>query len=199
MAIVNDTEEITKSINNKCYSNGIFIDLAKAFDTVKHSILLSKLSNYGLRGTPLKIINSYLPNRMQYVAIKETQSSMLPIKCGVPQGSILGPLLFLIYIDDIQSSSKFLKFVHFADDTNVFLSSPNLIYRLVQSINSELALLSDWFKANKLSLNVAKTNYLFFGSKRPVKENMFQNLPGWNRNLLIDNHEIFRCRNRFPT
>jgi len=143
MAIVNVTEEITKSIDSKCFSIGVFIDLAKAFDTVNHSILLLKLSNYRLRGTPLNLINSYLTSKMQYVAIKEAQSSVLPIECGIPQGSILGPLFFLIFIDDIQSSSKYLNFMLFAYDTNVFLSSPKFLL-LVQSINNELALLSDW-------------------------------------------------------
>jgi len=149
---------------------------------VNHSILLSKLSNYGLRGTSLKIIISYLTNRMQCVPIKEAQSSMLPVKCEVPQGSILGPLLYLIYIDDIQSSSNILKFVLFADDTIVFLSSPNFL-SLVQSINNEPALLSDWFKANKLSPNVAKTKYLLFGSKKLVREDT-------NFNIILDGTAI---------
>ena len=165
MAIANVAEEISKSIDNKTFSIGVFIDLAKAFDTVNHAILISKLSNYGVRGLPLSLLKNYLSNRMQFVSIKDAQSSTLPIECGVPQGSILGPLLFLIYIDDIISSSKLLKFVLFADDTNVFMSSPNFL-SLVQSFNTELALLSDWFKANKLSLNLLKTTYLIFGNRK---------------------------------
>ena len=174
MAIVNVIDDITESIDKKLYSIGVFIDLAKAFDTVNHSILLQKLSNYGIRGLPYSLIKNYLTNRKQFVSINGTFSSILPITCGVPQGSILGPLLFLIYIDYINQCSKLLKFVLFADDTNVFMSSPNF-FTLIESLNKELTLLSDWFKSNKLSLNLAKTTYLIFG-KRKINANYNPNL-----------------------
>ena len=120
MAVINMLEKITKALDEKLYTIGIFIDLSKAFDTVNHQILLSKLSHYGIRGVALDWFNSYLCNRFQYVAINHVVSSRQKIFCGVPHGSILGPILFLLYINDITASSSLLQFVLFADDTNLF-------------------------------------------------------------------------------
>jgi hypothetical protein len=165
MAIIDMCDKISESIDNGACSAGIFIDLSKAFDTVNHSILVSKLEHYGIRGIAKNWFVSYLSSRYQYVSIEDADSEKALINCGVPQGSILGPLLFLIYINDITNCAKFLKFILFADDTNLFYSAKNLI-ELESTINSELASLADWFGANKLSLNIDKTSYMLFGSKK---------------------------------
>ena len=137
------------------------MDLSKAFDTINHDILLYKLRNYGIRGTALSWFKSYLSNRQQYVFIDNNKSSMLNIRCGVPQGSILGPLLFLIYINDIMKSSSLISFILFADDTNILYSHKHLP-ELINTLNTELINVSSWFKCNKLSLNIAKTNFIHF-------------------------------------
>jgi hypothetical protein len=112
----------------------------------------------------LKWFQNYLFDRKQYVFLNGASSTFKNIVCGVPQGSILGPLLFIIYINDIVSCSHLLTFIVFADDTNLFYSNSNLL-QLQIIVNTELSKLSVWFRANKLSLNVAKTNFMFFGYK----------------------------------
>lgn len=160
-ALMELVEEITDNFEQKKKVVGIFIDLQKAFDTVNHEILLTKLEHYGLRGTALNWITSYLNNRKQYVDIDGTKSDQSIIKCGVPQGSVLGPKLFLIYINDIGNVSDFLKFILFADDTTILCSHEN-IFRLIEILNIELEKLYHWFSANKLTLNIKKTNYILF-------------------------------------
>jgi len=134
---------------------GIFIDLSKAFDTLDHDILLKKLEFYGIRGLSNDLLKSYLTNRKQYVIYNNQKSNLEDIKLGVPQGSILGPLLFLLYVNNMTNISQYLMFLLFADDTNLIYSNANL-EELFRVINSELEKLSDWFKANRLSLNVKK-------------------------------------------
>ena len=187
MALIDTTDKISQAIDNRLYSAGIFIDLSKAFDTVDHLILLSKLEHYGIRGMPLEWFQNYLSSRQQFVSINGESSNKLSITCGVPQWSILGPLLFLIYINDIASSSKFLQFILFADDTNLFMSSNNL-EDLQQKLISELAGLSCWFKANKLSLNLDKTSYMLFSGKG-------NRVPVANFSLHMDNTIIKRVEN----
>ena len=120
-----------------------------------------KLHHYGIRGQSLNWFKSYLHQRQQYVTIHEQTSQYKHIKYGVPQGSILGPLLFIIYINDLENSSKTLHKVIFADDTNLFLSHKNKS-ELQELLNKELHNVDHWFKANKLSLNISKTNYIVF-------------------------------------
>jgi len=165
LAILEMVERITDAIDSNKFSVGIFIDLSKAFDTINHKILLNKLEFYGIRGTALSWFTSYLSNRQQYVLFNGTASPRLPVTCGVPQGSILGPILFLLYINDIVKVSPLLHFILFADDTNIFMSHRDLP-TLIRTLNVELKLLSTWFIANKLSLNVDKTHFIIFRGTR---------------------------------
>ncbi len=162
-ALISMTESIRSTLDCKKFGCGVFIDLQKAFDTVNHQILLSKLEHYGIRGCALDWFKSYLFQRKQYVSINGQNSSLLTVNCGVPQGSVLGPLLFLIYINDLPLASTKLKFYLFADDTNIYLEDGNLTH-LVKTVNKELKFVMKWLNANKLSLNIEKTNFILFHS-----------------------------------
>ena len=160
-AILALVEKITDAWETGDIIIGVFLDLKKAFDTVPHDILLKKLHAYGIRGKALELLKSYLTHRSQYVIYDGKQSSTLPINCGVPQGSILGPLLFIITMNDIGNVSRFLYSILYADDTCVLLNG-NDYAKLIKFLNSQLEELSVWLKANKLSLNVQKTYYMVF-------------------------------------
>ena len=166
MAIMELVENITTAMDNGKFTIGVFIDLKKAFDTVDHSILVTKLDHYGIRGVAKQWLSSYLENRKQYVCFNGTDSGFLPITCGVPQGSILGPTLFLLYVNDLCNVSTRLTSILFADDASCFIEGTDLADMCVQ-LPSEMNKLSTWFKTNRLSLNVSKTNCMIFG--RPDK------------------------------
>ena len=159
-ALISMTETIKSTSDNGRYGCGVFIDLQKAFDTVNHSILLKKLEHYGIRGTALKWFTSCLIDRQQYVSVNGHCSNYLNITCGVPQGSVLGPLLFLIYINDLPNSTKVVTFYLFADDTNIYFESSDLIL-LQKTISKHLKRVKKWLDANKLALNIGKARTLW--------------------------------------
>ena len=148
-------------MGKRLFSCGVFIDLKRAFDTVDHKILLHKLDHYGFRGVINKWFSSYLEGRTQTTQIGSFISKRKNTTCGVPQGSVLGPLLFLIYVNDIQESSDKLKFFLFADDTNAVYADKNL-KSLESTVNQELCKLFDWLTANKLTLNIKKNKFCHF-------------------------------------
>ena len=143
----------------------LFLDLSKAFDTLDHSILLNKLSHYGVPNANLKWFDNYLSNRKQYVEIDGVKSQVKNVSMGVPQGSILGPLLFIIYMNDISTASKIFNVILYADDTSLasVLNAFNLGREPISThINQELDKINTWLMSNKLSLNVEKTKYMIF-------------------------------------
>ena len=166
-AIANIHDQILKNIDHNCYSCGLFLDLSKAFDTVDHQILLQKMhSHYGIRGKAFDIFQSFLTNRYQYVKILQCKSSRQKVSCGVPQGSSLGPILFLMYINDLPLASQFDTTL-FADDTFLLLSDSSIL-NLERRVNEQLENIDKWFCINKLSLNYSKTNFMIF-NKHPHK------------------------------
>ena len=153
-------DKIITIMDNNNIPISIFIDMSKAFDTIDHNILLAKLKHYGLDGIPLNLCKCYLTNRTQYVDINSTKSNILPITTGVPQGSILGPLLFIIYVNDLSNSSQVFDFISYADDTTLLSTLGNL--NTTAQLNVELANVNEWLEINKLSLNKDKCKYMVF-------------------------------------
>ena len=164
-AIISFTEHIRSLLDKGDYVCGIFVDLEKAFDTVHHDILCEKLKFYGLRGNINTLIKSYLSDRKQFVSINGYDSEIKDVTCGVPQGSSLGPLLFLLYINDLRLCLSETGCGHFADDTFIVFNSKKT--KTIETvINYELKKVSKWLRLNKLSLNAAKTEVIFFRSSR---------------------------------
>ncbi len=175
LAALELVDRITLDMDKMNTPISIFLDLSKAFDTLNHSILLDKLQYYGIIGTSFDLMKSYLTNRQQFVEMDNTESDMLPLNTGVPQGSILGPLLFLIYINDIAKASNLFQFVIYADDTNLNTSIEIVAKRnrrgsVNDILNKELTNVSDWLKCNMLSLNASKSKYMIF--HKPQKKIM---------------------------
>ena len=147
----------------------LFLDFRKAFDCVNHEILLSKFNTYGVRGIALDWLSSYLTNREQYVSINNVDSNLRVIQCGVPQGSILGLLLFLIFINDITKCFNQFKYIFYADDSTLSSYVPgDNVLDSVELINSELKRLDRWLKSNKISINADKTKYMLFSYNKNV-------------------------------
>ena len=169
MALIASLDKVINALEKQETTLGVFLDFSKAFDTVNHTILLQKLEYYGVRGVSNKWVNSYLTGRKQFCTYGNSQSEMKNIVCGVPQGSILGPLLFLIYINDLGSISDDIRLIMFADDSNMFLSGKNLREIEIRA-NSALEQIKKWLQVNRLSLNIDKTNYMIFTTKARKKE-----------------------------
>jgi hypothetical protein len=163
-AIIDLIENIQTALASGKIPISIFIDLSKAFDTINHAILLNKLKHYGIRGIAYNWISNYLSNRKQYVHCNGVKSELCEIICGVPQGSILGPILFLIYINDLVSVSEKIKFILFADDTNIFYAD-NDMKNIKINLQTELEKVVNWFNENKLTVNISKTQYMIFKVK----------------------------------
>ena len=174
-AMLSIMQKIHNAIKDDNIAIGIFVDLQKAFDTVNHSILLEKLKYYGISGNINTWFRSYLCNRKQYVAIGGQSSKYTTLEHGVPQGSVLGPLLFLLYINDLHECIKFSKAFHFADDTNLLYIPPKRSRNrnIVRKLNIDLKSLNNWLLANKISLNSTKTELIIFRQKnksiQPIK------------------------------
>ena len=167
-ALIHMTEAIRSALDSGQVTCGIFVDSQKAFDTVNHEILLKKLEHYGFRGAINDWFRSYLTDRQQKVVINGFESANRTMNHGVPQGSVLGPILFLIYINDLHKCIKYSTTYHFADDTNLLNISKD--YKTLQRrVNYDLFSLHKWLTANKISLNDGKTELIFFrkGGKAP--------------------------------
>ena len=158
-------------MNNHTIPTNFYIDLSKAFDSLQHDILLEKLAHYGLTNKAIALLKSYLSNRKQYVQLSDVRSSVRPISVGVPQGSILGPLLFNIFINDIVKSSTKFNFILYADDTTLNSTLDSFGQDAVEiqnTIVSELQNIFKWLDVNRLCLNVAKSKFMLF--HMPQKE-----------------------------
>ena len=164
-ALINITKNIRKALDDGNIGCGVFVDLPKVFDTVDHQILLATLNHYGICGVSHDWFKSYLSYRSQYVSINEYESGLAAITCGVTQASVLGSLLFLLYINNLNQAIKLCKVHHFANDTNLLCLS-NSTKKLNKLVNADLKHLVNWLNANKISLNVKKTEMVIHKSKQ---------------------------------
>ena len=171
MALIHLVDKIISAQEKGDFVCSIFLDFSKAFDTIDHSILLAKLHKYGIHMDAHKWLTNYISHRTQFVCIKGCFSNKAQLHCGVPQGSILGPLLFLIYINDLCNISKIFSPIMFADDTTLVLSNSNF-ESLIRDANNGLGAFVKWFKINKLSLNIKKSNFIIFSGKKVYNKDL---------------------------
>ena len=164
LALTDIIDTIKQNIDNNEFTVGIFLDLTKAFDTVDHCILLEKLKHYGIRGNAHSLLKSYLRNRSMYTTINDVKSDLCQIDFGVPQGSVLGPLLFTSYINDIMHCIPKKHSRLFADDTGIFTHGRDFIMLKDQSI-SKYRILFNWCLDNRLTINLSKTCFIIFRTK----------------------------------
>ena len=180
--------EITKQIKNACdkglYTCSVYLDLQKSFDTVNQNILLAKLKHYDIKGTSYDWFKSVIYDRIQYISIDLKESSTKIISHRVLQGSVLGPKLVIIFINDLNNSVKNSKVYHYADDTNLLLTKKSL-KKINKQVNQDLALICRWLRANKTSLNTSKTEIIIF---RPKQKQMTKHL-----NFRISGQKINTC------
>lgn len=174
-ALLHQKEIILDSLEKKLTTLGIFLDFSKAFDCINHAILLDKLYSYGFRGVPYSLLKSYLQFRRQYVSINGHESSLLDISCGVPQGSILGPLLFIFYINDIITIDAEVDFIIYADDTAMIISGTNP-ETIITKTNNVLRKLRLWCEKNSLRLNTDKSKAVIFQLHSSTRLNLYRPL-----------------------
>ena len=177
LALIDVTNGIQEACDNGQYERGIYVDFKKAFDTINHNIVLDKWAHYGVRGLENNWFKTCLSNTKQHVTVSGQISNNALIEFGVPQGSVLGTLLFLMHIN-----LKFSRVLHFADDTNL-LPPDNSLKKINKHINQDLKVLTTWLRANKISLNTSKTKTLLFRPKS--KRNITKHL-----NFRISGHYI---------
>ena len=163
-AIISLTENLYEILDRREFGISVFVDYMKAFDTINHKVLIRKLYKYGIRGTPLNLISDYLRDRQQRVRITNVLSSPTTLNTGVPQGSILGPILFLLYINDLPNVSPLCNYVLYADDTTLTFHHHDYP-ELVCICNRELEKINVWSKANRLSISFEKTSYMLFTTR----------------------------------
>jgi hypothetical protein len=193
-AITDVLESVTSALDKKLLSIALFIDISKAFDSLNHNILLVKLNAYGVRGTALKLMENYLHNRFHYTVVNNVRSQPALITMGIPQGSILGPLLFNIYVNDIFNVARSVKCVLYADDTVIVVSAKSIIDVFITASHF-FGMFSKWFALNKLCLNDSKTHFLIFGFNETCDYNAlrFDNHESCDYNALrFDNHTVKR-------
>ena len=175
-AINYSIDKIKQSIEKGDHVLGIFGDLSKAFDSIDHKILINKLNHYGVRGNTQSLIESYLSNRKQCVSASSEISEQLAVIFGVPQGSCLGLLLFLIYINDISYICKSNELILFADDTNIFVKGKSKQEVYIEA-NMILKQLSIYTMLNKLYVNLEKSCFMYFTKTSSNDENDNENIP----------------------
>ena len=183
-ALIEITDKITKLLDEGNYVIGIYLDLTKAFDTVNHEILLYKLWRYGIRGHANDFFRSYLTNRRQYTCTNEKKSTTRTVNCGVPQGSVLGPLFFILYMNDIVKSVNANNIRLYADDTGIFMHNKN-IHNLIKQAKTSFRKLQHWFLCNKLTLNCSKSYFSIFHTKN-------KHVPDGLNEIVVDDVTIKR-------
>ena len=166
-ALLEATDNWAFNIDRGYVNAVVFLDLKKAFDTVDHSILLSKLYLYGVKGIAYELLSSYLENRTEKCSVNGVLSKSCTFTCGIPQGTILGPLLFLLYINDLLNCLSNSQPRMYADDTHLTYAD-NDICSLEASLNQDLLNINNWLIANKLTLNMTKTEFMLIGSRQKL-------------------------------